>query len=39
MPITKKTDRMDIFIEDYKNTILIQERWEYQWITKITPWT
>lgn len=39
MSIIKKTDRMDIFIEEYKNTILIQERWEYQWITKITPWT
>ncbi|WP_295841470.1 hypothetical protein [uncultured Apibacter sp.] len=35
----KQTDRMDIFIEESRNIILIQERWEYNWITRLTSWT
>ncbi|TWP27076.1 hypothetical protein ETU08_07560 [Apibacter muscae] len=39
MSTTKRTDRMDIFIEEGRNIILIQERWQYNWLTKVTPWT
>ncbi|MGM5630929.1 hypothetical protein O2K51_08490 [Apibacter raozihei] len=38
MSITKKTDRMDIFIEEEQNSILVQEKWQYLWHTKVTPW-
>ncbi|PIT15816.1 hypothetical protein [Snodgrassella alvi] len=30
---------MDIFIEEDRNTILIQEKWQYNWSTRATPWT
>lgn len=39
MSFIKQTDRMDIYIEEARNTILIQEKWEYNWLTKVTPWT
>jgi hypothetical protein len=32
---------MDIHIEEYRNTILVQQKWKYNWIaaTGLTPWT
>jgi hypothetical protein len=39
MNIIKYTDRMDIYIEEDRNIISIQEKWEYNWLTKVTPWT
>jgi hypothetical protein len=35
----KRTERMDIFIEEDRNTILVQEKWQYNWSTRATPWT
>lgn len=34
----KRTDRMDFFIEEKENIILIQQKWQYIWHTKTTPW-
>lgn len=39
MSYVKYTDRMDIYIEEDRNIILIQEKWEYKWLTKVTRWT
>ena len=30
---TRKTDRMNLHIEEYKKTILIIQRWKYVWLT------
>ena len=38
MDYTRKTDRMDIIIEPYRQTILVQQRWMYQWNTD-TSWS
>lgn len=38
MSMIKRTDRMDFFIEEKKNIILIQEKWQYIWHTQTTPW-
>lgn len=39
MSHVKYTDRMDIYIEEDRNIILIQEKWEYKWLSKVTHWT
>ncbi|MCO6517503.1 MAG: hypothetical protein J6582_01060 [Snodgrassella sp.] len=39
MNTIKRTARMDIFIEEDRNTILIQQKWQYNWLTRATPWT
>lgn len=36
MSTIKRTARMDIFIEEDRNTILIQEKWQYNWPTRAT---
>lgn len=38
MSMIKRTDRMDFFKEEKENIILIQEKWQYIWHTKTTPW-
>ncbi|MBI9060199.1 MAG: hypothetical protein JEZ01_20695 [Labilibaculum sp.] len=39
--ISKYTDEMDIHIEEYRNTILIKQRWKYNWLNEegTSPWT
>ena len=39
--ITKHTDRMDIHIEEYRGTILIRQKWKYQWkrVLNTPKWT
>ncbi|MBC9797868.1 hypothetical protein [Sinomicrobium weinanense] len=41
MDLSKKTDRMDIVIEPQRQTILVQQRWKYDWQTVIplSNWT
>lgn len=41
MHLEKKTTRMDIFIEENRKTILVQQRWKYDWVhtSGTTPWT
>ncbi len=41
MEYTKKTDRMDITIEAYRHTILVQQRWKYNWqiVIPTSHWT
>ncbi|MWP47754.1 hypothetical protein [Gilliamella sp. Pas-s27] len=39
MNTIKRTEKMDIFIEEDRNTILVQEKWQYNWFTRATPWT
>jgi len=38
---SKYTDRMDIHVEEYRNTILIQQKWKYNWLNQVgtSPWT
>lgn len=37
----KNTDRLDIVVEESKMTILIQQKWQYDWLSApgTTPWT
>ena len=37
MHYVKYTDRTDIYIEENRNIILIQEKWDYKWLTAVTP--
>ncbi|MGM5629503.1 hypothetical protein O2K51_01275 [Apibacter raozihei] len=39
MSISKKTERMDIFVDEGKKSILVQERWQYNWLSDLSPWT
>lgn len=41
MPLIKKTDRMDIYLEEYRQIILIRQRWKYNWLNErnTTSWT
>ncbi len=38
---SKCSQWMDIYIEEYRNTILIKERWKYNWLNEpgTSPWT
>ncbi|BAX80222.1 hypothetical protein [Labilibaculum antarcticum] len=38
--ISKYTDEMDIHIEEYRNTILVQQKWKYNWLNEegTSPW-
>jgi len=38
---SKFTDRMDIHIEEFRNTILVRQRWKYNWLNEpgTSPWT
>lgn len=37
---SKKTNRMDIYVEDHRGSILVQLKWKYDWTNKqgTTPW-
>lgn len=37
MNYVKYTDRTDIYIEENRNIILIQEKWKYNWLTTVIP--
>lgn len=37
MNYVKYTDRTDIYIEENRNIILIQEKREYNWLTTVIP--
>jgi hypothetical protein len=41
MNYSKQTDRLDLHIDDSSKTILIRQRWAYEWkyIAGATPWT
>ncbi len=38
---SKTTDRMDIHIEEYRGTVLIKQKWKYNWLNAIgtSSWT
>jgi hypothetical protein len=40
MALTKKTNRLDIYIEEGRQVILIRQKWKYQWLTATkSSWT
>lgn len=40
MNYIKRTETMDVYIEPNRNTIVIRQRWKYNWLTKgqVSPW-